>query len=238
MCRVLDPSSVLLLLAIATTAAGQDFNVDVGLPGSQPSSSYAAAGQAGFWNSVLAESGADDVLLVDVNGNSTSVGFHQIGGMELVTTVDSSVSGDDAALLNDYVATHSLTLENCMYLNGLENGTYEVITYAWMPNSPMTLQEVFFDGLPGSTLVGGPYSGQHEQGITYSREVFEVTFGHIGWHAGIPVGFPAEPGAAFNGFQIRRLATAVPVSSTRGITVMGVLLLLLGGLVLRRRRGP
>ena len=104
-------------------------------------------------------------------------------------------------LLNDYLATHSDVLESCMYLNGLEDGMYEVLTYARMPNSPGTLQLVRFDFHKGTTLVGGAWPGQHEEGITYSRDIIEVNNGFIGFHVGIPPGGDTVIGAAFNGFQ-------------------------------------
>ena len=208
----------LAVLALASLAAAQDFNVDVGELGSAPPPGYSAAGRTGVWNSVRADHvtpfttgpTAQDVMLVDVDGNPTGVGFHQYGGMDLVTTSDPSVTGNAGVLMNDYLATHSATLESCMYLNGLENGTYEVLTYAWMPNSPSTQQLVRFDFVPGSTLVGGTWTG-HAEGVTYSRTVITISNGHIGWHVGIPSGGALNPGAAFNGFQVRRLDTgAVP----------------------------
>lgn len=238
----------LVLVALSWIGASappwaQSFNVDIGEAGSQPPASYAAAGLAGNWNSARADHvtpfttgpTAQDVMLVDVNGNATGVGFHQYGGMDHVTTNDASVTGDDAVLLNDYLATHSLSLESCMYLNGLANGTYEVTTYAWMPNSPATKQLVRFDFHPGSTLVGGSWSGAHAEGVTYARDLIEVTDGHIGWHVGIPSGGATFPGAAFNGFQLRKIeAVAVPLPSwALGILVLATVA---GGALLIARR--
>jgi len=231
----------------ATTclATAQNFNVDVGQPGSQPPASYAAAGIPGVWNSVLGTHTPpftpgptpSDIMLVDTHGNPTGVGFHQFGGMDYVTANDPSIGGNPAALLNDYLATHSTSLEDCMYLNGLENGTYEVITYSWMPNSPSTIQNVRFDFNPGIDPVGGAWPGSHAEGITYSRRIIEVTTGFIGWHVGIPGGGATHPGAALNGFQIRLLGTAaVPALPTYGMVGLTALLLLVGSRTLRRRQ--
>ncbi|MHC5110577.1 MAG: hypothetical protein ACYTHJ_11960 [Planctomycetota bacterium] len=230
--------------AFTAPASAQNFNVDVGQPGSQPPASYGAAGLAGVWNSVTAEHISpfttgptpEDDMLVDIFGNQTNVGFHQFGGMDLQSVNDPSVSGDDSTLLNDYLATHNVSLEDCMYLNGLQNGTYEVITYAWMPNSPFTMQNVRFDNLPGSDLVGGTWNGEHIEGVTYNREVFEVTNGHIGWHVGIPSGGATEPGAAFNGFQIRLLGAGVPAVSEWGLLVLGLVVLAMGTIVFAGRK--
>ena len=227
---------------MVSTVSAQSFNVDVGQPGSQPPATYAAAGQAGVWNSLTAEHitpfttgpTPDDVLLVDINGNQTSVGFHQFGGMDLQAANDPNLSGDSASLLNDYMATHSVPLENCMYLNGLEPGTYEVITYAWMPNNPFNMQLVRFDNLPGEIdLVGGVWPGDHVEGVTYNREVFDVVDGHIGWHVGIPTGGATEPGAAFNGFQIKLLGDPVPAASEWGLLILSLMTLGAGTLVFR-----
>ncbi len=43
------------------------------------------------------------------------------------------------------------------------------------------------------------------EGITYSRDIIEVTGGHIGFHVGIPAGGNTEIGAAFNGFQLHKI---------------------------------
>jgi len=229
-------------LVVGTQAWSQDFNIDVGQPGSQPHPWYAAAGQRGVWNSVT---GAhitpftpgptpQDDILVDIYGNPTSVGFHQFGGMDLVSANDPSVSGEDAELMNDYLATHSANLENCMYLNGLQNGTYEVLTYAWMPNSTFTRQLVRFDFHPDTYLVGGVWNGQHLEGVTFSRHIVEVTNGRIGFHSGIPSGGMINPGAAFNGAQIR-LLTGVPTFGGWHVALLFGAVATAGG-ILRRRR--
>jgi len=240
--------AAICVLCGALTASGQNFNVDVGEPGSQPNSSYAAAGLAGVWNSVRGthiapftpEPTEDDDMLVDINGNPTGVGFHQFGGMDYVTTNDPSVSGNDASLLNDYLATHSETLESCMYLNGLENGTYEVLTYAWMPNEPAIDQLVRFDFHPGTQLVGGTWPGQHVENVTYSRGLIEVDDGFIGFHVGIPSGGDTGIGAAFNGFQLRLLGEEpiVPATSEWGLIVIALTTLVGASILFRFQCRP
>ena len=233
-----------VLFLAAGRASSQSFNIDVGQLGSQPPPAYAAAGLPGVWNSVRADHVTpfttgptpQDVMLVDINGIQTGVGFHQYGGMDLVTTNDPSVTGDDAVLMNDYLATHSLTLESCMYLNGLQNGTYELTVYAWMPNSPGTDQQVRYDFHPGATLVGGAWPGSHVEGVTYARNVFDVTNGNIGLHVGIPSGGTTFPGAAFNGWQVRKLEPAtVPTLSTWNLGALVSAVALAGAVLLRRR---
>lgn len=239
---------VVAALCGGSTAFGQNFNVDVGNPGSQPNSSYAAAGLAGVWNSVRGTHitpfttgpTVDDDMLVDINGHPTGVGFHQFGGMDYVSTNDPSVSGNDGNLLNDYLATHSETLESCMYLNGLENGTYEVLTYAWMPHQPSVDQLVRFDFHPGTQLVGGSWPGQHIENVTYSRDIIEVTNGFIGFHVGIPSGGDTGIGAAFNGFQLRLLGEEpiVPAASEWGLIVIALTILVGASILFRYQRRP
>ncbi len=206
--------TVFVLLGTCGSVMAQSFNVDVGVASDAPKSTYAAAGQAGFWNNV---SGAhitpftpnptpSDDMLLDVEGNATGVGFHQFGGMDLQSVGSSDATGtDDAKLLNDYLVTHSASLESCMYLNGLQNGLYEVITYAWFPNESKTTQLVRFDFVPGFKIIGGDWPGDHAEGATYSYDLINVTSGHIGWHVGIPAGGSTTIGAAFNGFQLHKV---------------------------------
>lgn len=233
-----------VLFLAAGQGFAQSFNIDVGPLGTQPPPTYAGAGLAGVWNGVRADHVTpftpgphpQDILLVDIHGNPTSVGFHQYGGMDLVSTNDPSVTGNDAVLLNDYLATHSLTLESCMYLNGLASGTYESIVYAWMPNSPGTDQIVRYDASPGTTLVGGSWSGSHVQGVTYAHDVFDVTNGNIGLHVGIPSGGTTFPGAAFNGWQLRKIEPAtVPTFTAWSLGTLASAVALAGAWMLRRR---
>lgn len=212
-----------VVLFITAPVFAQSFNIDVGPLGSGPPPTYAAAGLPGVWNSIPLEHVTpfttgphpSDYMLVDLDGNPTNVGCHNFGGTDLVTANDPSITGDDATMMNDYLATHNASLESCIYINGLEPGTYEVLTYAWMPSSPATLQRVRFDfdnvNIP---LVGGNWPGQHEEGVTYSRHLVEVTSSGImtfmGLHVGIAPGGNLAVGAALNGFQIRPLPPFTP----------------------------
>ncbi|MEK6676099.1 MAG: hypothetical protein AABZ47_10655 [Planctomycetota bacterium] len=236
--------ALVAVLAYSTSiASAQSFNIDVGQVGSGPAPTYAAAVSAGIWNVVRAEhvtpftSGPhpSDYMLVDINGNPTGVGLHQYGGMDEVNASDPNLSGDNARLLNDYLATHSASLESCAYLNGLQNGWYEVTTYAWMPNQPSIMQKVRFDFHPGDTFVGGSWPGQHTQGITYARNIIQVTSGNIGLHVGVPSGGNTAIGAAWNGLQIRPLqAGTVPALSRSGFVVLSIVLACMGGILFRR----
>jgi hypothetical protein len=204
---------VLLSAALATPAFSQSINLDIGEPADAPSATYGAAGLPGVWNSVRCEHTTAnpgpqpfDYMLVDLAGNATGVGLHQFGGTELLSADDPTVSGDDATLLDDALVTHSIALKSCLYFNGLENGSYEVLTYAWMPNHPEVLNKVFFDFTPGFALVGGSWSGVHELGITYARHIIHVTNGFMGPHAGLPDDGDPAIGGALNGMQLRKVS--------------------------------
>lgn len=214
--RVQTARLLTLSLACSTLAglsSAQDFNLDIGAAGtSVPSASYAAAGIPGTWNAVVLphttpsqQPQAVDELLVDVNGNPTAVRVHQFGGQGWVDDVDAALSGDDAALLNDGLVTNSLTLDSCLYINGLEPGLYEVLTYMWMPNHPEVTHKSKMDTVPGTLFTSGAWSGAHAEGVSYTRTFVQVTNGFIGPHAGIAAGGDASLGGAINAMQIRKI---------------------------------
>ncbi|MCG8404981.1 MAG: hypothetical protein MI923_07275 [Phycisphaerales bacterium] len=210
--------ALLIVTLIGTPVFAQSFNIDVGPIGTAPSSSYAAAGLPGVWNSIPLEHVTpfttgphpSDYMLVDLDGNPTNVGCHNFGGTDVIVANNPSLTGDDATMMNDYLVTYTPNLESCIYINGLEPGTYEVLTYAWMPSDSGILQRVRFDfDAVNIPLVGGNWPGQHEEGVTYSRHIVEVTSSGImtfmGLHVGIAPGGNVAVGAALNGFQIRPL---------------------------------
>lgn len=232
-----------MALGAPTLAFGQAFNIDVGQPLSGPAPGHAAAGLAGVWNAIpvthmtpfMTGRHPDDFMLVDIHGNQTGVGLHQYGGMDLTSLSDPSVSGQDALLMNDVLITHSASLETCVYLNGLQDGLYEVIVYAWMPNQPTVMQRVRFDYIPETEDVGGAWPGQHMEGVTFSKYTVNVVNGFIGLHVGIPPGGDTGIGAAWNGMQLRPLPPlGVPALSAWGGAILVLLILNAGTLVHRR----
>ncbi|HPF40614.1 MAG TPA: hypothetical protein P5081_16070 [Phycisphaerae bacterium] len=210
-------------LAMVSAASAQSFNVDVGLPGSGPSQSYAAAGLPGKWNVISAAhvtpfmTGPHPLAehLFDLAGDPTNVVVHQFGGMDLNQKDDPGTSDDDAALMDDYRATHSQSLETCLYVNGLAPGRYEVTTYAWMPVDNRMVSKVRFDFSSSIPLVGdGAWPGGHVEGVTFTRHIVTVSAGgsmtFIGMHIGVPSGGDTITGAPLNGFQIRELPDDAP----------------------------
>ncbi|MEM8964554.1 MAG: hypothetical protein AAGD38_23915 [Acidobacteriota bacterium] len=201
-----------LFLVLALGAApilAQSFNVDFGPADAVPPATYGAAGQAGVWNGFLGLHGTTEVNLVAIDGLPTSVSMTQIGGFENLTADDPATSGADAALLDDYLVTYDAVLESCLFFDGLEAGEYEVLIYAWMPLAPTVMGYTSVDqeiGFPHYE-VGGPWAGQHQQLVTYSRHTATVgADGNLDMHSGIVPGASPLLGAALNGVQIRRIS--------------------------------
>ena len=201
-----------LMIGFGSPAVGQSINIDFGPPGTGPSDTYRGVGLNGRWNSIEAID-STTYRLVDVNGHLTAATVSQYGGTEIVQDPlggGGQPAGDDAALLGDAMVTHTTT-ESCLFFNGLTNGTYEVITYAWMPSAPTTMNNIHIDTNPNFYLVGGNWTGSHMELVTYARHIVQVTSGFMGPHDGVPSGGNYTIGAALNGIQLRRLADQPPL---------------------------
>ena len=203
-------SNVLMVVGLlATPAWSQSFNVDFGEVGNGPPATYDAAGRAGTWNSVRGDHGATVTALLDLDGNATGVRFVQIGGLDTRTVVDPATQGDDSLLMDDYLVTFSAGLESCVFFDGLAPGEYEVLIYARMPNLVDVLSYTSVDQEPGFPhySVGGAWTGEHEELITFSRHRAIVDArGSLDLHSGIVPGASAALGAALNGIQLLKLS--------------------------------
>src|SRR5262245_15589985 len=200
-------------LLLASIAAAQSFNINIGPAGGPtPSSGYAAAGQAGVWMTIPAFHNTTTFNLVDRTGTTTGVSVWQYGGTQLRATDDPATLGDDDALIDECQVTFTSNLETCLFFNGLQNGEYEVFIYACMPAQPTVLSYTSCDEEPGRPhyTVGGAWPGGHQEFVTYSRHVATVTTGLLRTHSGIVPAQPAANGAAFNGIQLRRIVPSTP----------------------------
>jgi hypothetical protein len=200
------PSAFLSLLAVST-AAGQSFNIDVGPEASGPPSGYAAAGRPGLWLSLPAYHNTNTFNLTDVHGNSTPVRMWQFGGTQLATITDPQLVGDDAVLMNDTQITYTANLETCLFFYNMENGLYEIIIYARMPAQLGVVSYTSCDEESGTPhhVVGGSWTGEHKQFVSYAVHRAAVTSGLLRTHSGIVPGQNEAQGAAFNGIQIRKV---------------------------------
>lgn len=197
-------SLLMAVLWCASPTQAQSINLDFGI-GDGPSSDYAAAGRAGYWNSLIAGSGTTTAGMLDLAGQPTSVSLTQVGGTDTPTVVDPETTGDNETLMDDYLVTFTSALETCIFLDGLAPGVYEVLIYARMPSQPMVLSETFVDQEVGSPHyeVGGSWPGGHQELVTYSRHLATVGVdGNLDFHSGIVNGGNEADGAALNGAQI------------------------------------
>ena len=200
-------SASIVISAITSAASAQSFNIDIGQPGAAPPDAYAAAGLAGHWLSLPCTQGVNVFNLVNIHGNATNVSMSQVGGTDTLMVNDPDVAGDDATLMDDFLITHTST-ENCLFLDQMIPGQYEVLVYARMPAQPTIMSRTHVDQEPGSPyqLVGGPWPGHQQEHISYSRHIATVSAnGTLGLHAGVPPGGSFTIGAAMNAVQIRRI---------------------------------
>lgn len=195
---------VALAVCVAPLSA-QSFNIDFGQPTAGPPSGYAAAGLAGYWNAIQADTPVF-YILKDLAGIPTNVQFKQVGAGGLIASNDPSVGGDDAALMNDGLITYNPNLDSCFYFYGLQPGTYELITYAWRPDDSTLMARSFVDNTPGMETSGGTWPGYHLHGVTYARHIVTVdSSGFMGPHSGLAPGANAAVGAVCNGMQLYRV---------------------------------
>jgi hypothetical protein len=192
---------VAAIAAPARIAGAQSINVSFGHTSDGPAASYAAAGTAGVWNTVTGIDGST-FDMVGLDGHATGVTMTQSPTTTTLSGSDPSVSGDDAKLLNTGLDTTGA--ETCLAFAGMAAGDYEVLVYAWTPNQPSVKSRTRQDSAPATIDVGGAWTGDHVEGVTYAR--YMVTVGHDGAlpaHSGLA---PNMPSAALNGVQIRSLS--------------------------------
>lgn len=208
------------LLLSATILHAQSINIDLGQPAApRPPNTYRAAGLPGYWNKFDATNSSINYPLYGLDGTLTAAFLHQIGGTEIVTTAlggPGQPKGADAGFLGDALVTHTAT-ENCLFYDALVPGTYEVLTYAWMPTAPTTPNLVHIDTNATFTTVGGTWPGAHAENVTFARHMVQVTAS--AWlrpHSGVPSGGNYTIGAALSGIQIRRLVAQPPLFVSHG----------------------
>ena len=194
---------VAVAMGAASATQAQPINVDFGVAGGAPSSAYGAAGLPGVWNSIGVLAPYVRAPLVGLSGAPVAAQIYMYGGTEMLVEDDPLTSGDDAALVDDMLIGFNNPVDVCIWIEGLEIGVYEVLTYAITPSNAALTHRVRVDfGSPGPVFIGGAWPGAHQAEITYARHEVSITTGTLGLHSGW---FGTGVTSGINGIQIRRI---------------------------------
>jgi hypothetical protein len=200
------------ILISASPTWSQSINIDFGGTESLPPATYAAAGLPGVWNPVGVLPPGERQSLIDRAGQPISARIYMIGGTNMLVADDPSTTGDHEALLDDMLIGFNNPVDVCIWVEYLENGEYEVITYAMTPSNANLQSRVRVDfGDPGPVMVGGAWPGVHQEGITFARHTVQVVDGVIALHSGL---WAAQVQSGINGFQIQPVTTGIDSPGT------------------------
>ncbi len=199
--------STLAIAAISLATLGahaQSFNVDWGSLDSSPSSSYGAQGLPGVWNTFDAMPNFQRLALVGLDGSPIkadimNIGFDVIESADIPTTF-----GDDEALLDDCFTAFNDPIDGCIIMRFLEPGEYSVILYGIAPDDATLLNRLRIDqNAEEPEFVGGAWSGEHENGVTYMTQNATVgEDGRLDLHSGLNGGFIRS---VLNGMQVVKI---------------------------------
>ncbi len=157
----------LFVVAVATTASGQNLNVDLGDNFGSPPSTYAAAGTAGTWNTVNIES----VALVDTAGFATTV--------SLTASADFTGAGPgmspDVALLGDHIGDCNGVVEWSLAFTGLEHGNYRVLLYA-PSHTSIDTGDMLVNGIAVPAILG---ASELQGGVSHTSLAVSVSGGTL-----------------------------------------------------------
>lgn len=183
------------------SAIAESLNIDLTTSLGGPSSSFgAAAGQAGFWNSIdRVDFTMPAISINGLDGSSTDVlvTFPNSPGSGGGAMNPPALSGDVSALFEDWIG--SSDFPETVSLSGLDAGTYQLYVYA----SPLAWATTnFMVNTVGANLdatVSGGWNGAFEEGVNYAKFDLDITSGNldIGWVAGTPFG-----AGLFSGIQL------------------------------------
>jgi hypothetical protein len=135
----------------------------------------------GTWNTAHGEQGVPKALRrVDGASIPATVTLLDGAGGFAWSVDDPGTTGGDDALLDDY-AHGGTDVVGTIRFDNLENDTYEVIVYAWTPLSPDVFTSVWpdCDFLSEPYVIGGPWPGALEAGVTHARYTTTVTDGTL-----------------------------------------------------------
>ncbi|MCA9296939.1 MAG: hypothetical protein KC983_10480 [Phycisphaerales bacterium] len=202
---------VLCAVGIADVGSAQTINIDFGDDAGTPSSTYAAAGVAGEWNSI------NDVslpaVLTDVAGNLTAATM-TVSPVDafLDATNDQSTMGDEGALLRDFLRAGTGDMLTISFANLLP-GEYRVLTYAVGPQTSPSMSWVWTNGMLGDNVVDlfGTTSNGLEMEMTHAEHFVTVDAS-----GGLSVTIKGEGTSFVNGIQL------IPVPLPGMVSMIGL----------------
>ena len=198
--------SILQILVCAVIARGQSINIDFGNSFGTPSSTYAAAGEPGFWNALDGLPGPRALVGLDGFPIAATASFGPTTPM--LSFNHPQTAGGNEQLLDDAIGGWGDVVGTITFDN-LELGAYEICTYAWIPQYPDNRVLVWpdevlttqFQIIGGAWVGPGPTAGVthsiHQVQVDDPRETVNVVggiFGHDWWLNGVQL---VRLGAAF-----------------------------------------
>jgi hypothetical protein len=204
-----------LTLILASPAAAQSVNVDIGLNTvfPVPASTYgAAAAQPGTWNGVSGAL-AGSAALNGLNGSPSGVSVSRSGVSGNFSHDNAGTTGDDDSMMDDCQDLGGAGSASTWTFTGLANGNYQVFTYAWAPDDGTfrTVVTVATSADPAQT-VGGDWPGSHVLGTTYALHNVTVTAGSLSVTA-TTADDPVFGFGSLNGIQIKNVPPPPPPPS-------------------------
>jgi hypothetical protein len=195
-------SAAAALLALVTpTAFAQDLNIDIATLTGTPTNAYGgAAAQPGTWNTLVSATGPYSGLnLLNTAGVATTADVSNTGGFGDFNFNNGGTLGDDQALMDDCQDVGGVGGTTTWTFSQLTNGTYNVYTYSWAPDSGTFLSNVTVPGSSSTNpqLVGGNWPGVQTQGVTFAKHTVVVAAGSLSVTIATVSGF-----ASVNGFQL------------------------------------
>jgi hypothetical protein len=203
-------------LILASPAAAQSLNVDIGLNTvfPVPSSTYgAAAAQPGSWNGVTG-SVVGPVALVGLNGSPSGVSVTRSGLAGDFSHDNAGTTGEDDSLMDDCQDLGGAGSGSTTWtFTGLSNGQYQVYTYAWAPDDGSYRTTVTVAGSADpAQIVGGDWPGSHVQGTTFALHTVNVAAGTLSVTA-MTADDPMFGFGSLNGIQIKAPPPPPPVAA-------------------------
>lgn len=166
-------------LGVACSVTAQSVNLDFGAHYGPPGDGYGgAAGQVGVWQK-YAGNELNPFALVDVGGNATGATFVLLEPIGSGVAESGLFSGFDENVYDDYLTWHGGLGRVRLRVRGLNVGHYEAYVYGLPPDdaglrTTVVVYDPLFSLPMGGEVVGGVWSGVHEEGVSYTRQVQTV----------------------------------------------------------------